>query len=76
MSPEQVFLVAAIGGITGAFGLAAFVGLALAVHAGADRLHQVLEDRKAHRAAARDDLATCQAIHALPTTNHPIEPGN
>ncbi|MEU3346390.1 hypothetical protein ABZ723_15670 [Streptomyces sp. NPDC006700] len=73
MSPEQVFLVAAIGGITGAFGLAAFVGLALALHAAFTRLHEALEDRKARRRAARDDLAICQAIHALPTTSHPTE---
>ncbi|MFF7899984.1 hypothetical protein ACFZCV_14485 [Streptomyces sp. NPDC007920] len=73
MSPEQVLLVAAIGGITGAFGLAAFVGLALALHAAFTRLHEALEDRTTRRLAAREDLATCQAIGALPTTHHPTE---
>ncbi|MFJ2303786.1 MULTISPECIES: hypothetical protein [unclassified Streptomyces] len=73
MSPEQVFLVAAIGGIAGTVGLAAFVGLALAVYAAVTRFHEALEGRKARRRAAREDLATCQAIHALPTTHHPTE---
>ncbi|MFD5468867.1 hypothetical protein [Streptomyces sp. NPDC127105] len=73
MSPEQVFLVGAIGGIAGTVGLALFVGLALALHAAAARLHEALEDRKARRLAAHEDLATCQAIGALPTTNHPKE---
>ncbi|WP_225080470.1 MULTISPECIES: hypothetical protein [unclassified Streptomyces] len=73
MSPEQVFLVAAIGGIAGVVGLVLFVGLALVVYAAVARLHEALEDRKTRRLAAREDLATCQAISALPTTSHPTE---
>ncbi|MGW5122999.1 hypothetical protein ACWEQ7_02860 [Streptomyces sp. NPDC004069] len=73
MTPEQVFLVAAIGGIASVVGLALFVGLALVVYAAVSRLHEVLDDRKTRRLAAREDLAVCKAIIALPTTNHPTE---
>lgn len=73
MSPHQVFLVAALGGIAGAVGLALFVSLALAIYAAVARILDALEDRKTRRRVRRAFPAAYKAIDALPTTNHPTE---
>lgn len=85
MTPHQVLVVAALGGLAAVLGLVVFVGLALAVFRLASHLVDRYEDYRARRAtaggpptagsapAAADDLATCRAIDALGTTRHHVE---
>ncbi|SHI66018.1 hypothetical protein [Streptomyces sp. 3214.6] len=80
MTPTQVYVVGAIGGLSMAFGLIVFVGLALAVHAAVTRLTEIHDARRerrraarAARAAAAADLSTCRAIEALGTPDHTTE---
>ncbi|MCQ9178580.1 hypothetical protein KMT30_05955, partial [Streptomyces sp. IBSBF 2953] len=73
MTARQVFIVGAIGGLSMALGLVAFVGLSLAVHAGITRLadlHRLSRTRRSAVRAAEADLTTCQAIDALSTRDH------
>lgn len=63
MTPNQVFTVAAIGGLAALLGLAAFTGLFLLLHAAAGRLshaHAARRERRRH-------LKECRAIDALGT---------
>lgn len=76
MTIRQVYLVAAIGGLSMAIGLLAFIGLGLAVHAAITRLTEVRDARRDRRDAVRAaeaDLSTCQAIEALGTPDHTTE---
>jgi hypothetical protein len=67
MTPHQTFAVAALGGFAAVFSLAVFAGLAIGLHAAFRRLLAAHEARQERRRL----LATCNAINALPTTNHP-----
>ena len=76
MTTRQAYLVGAIGGLSMAIGLLAFIGLGLAVHAAFTRLTEVRDARRERRHAARSaeaDLFTCQAIDGLGTTDHTTE---
>jgi hypothetical protein len=76
VTTREVYIVAAIGGLSMALSLIVFVGLALAVHAAVTRLTEAHDARRERRHAARAaaaDLSTCQANNALGTTNQPAE---
>ncbi|MEU2992567.1 hypothetical protein ABZ772_19765 [Streptomyces griseoincarnatus] len=77
MTPHQVFVIATLGGITGIVGAFLFVALALGIYQIIDRVieaHNAWQTRRAHTRQQQADLAACQAIHDLPTTDHPKEP--
>lgn len=75
MTPTQVLAVAALGGLAAIAGLVLFVALAVGLYTAIDRLIERAEDRRAERAHHRrqHDLTICQAIDALPTTDHPTD---
>ena len=79
MTPEQVYTVAAIGGLTAALGLALVAALAVGIYTLVARLLELHDARRERREAERQppqqhDIEICQAIEALGTTNHPKEP--
>ncbi|MFI1767481.1 hypothetical protein ACH41H_36280 [Streptomyces sp. NPDC020800] len=73
MTPHQVLIVAAIGGVLGVVGAAAFVLTAFALVTGISNLIEQAAARRARRRARREDLTTCRAIEALGTTSHPTD---
>ncbi|OSZ58683.1 hypothetical protein OQI_20470 [Streptomyces pharetrae CZA14] len=76
MTPHQVFAVAALGGLAALVGLVLAAASAIGLYRITTRLidlHEAHRERRAHEQQQRADLAACQAIHALPTTDHPKE---
>ncbi|MGC5034125.1 hypothetical protein ACPXCS_06150 [Streptomyces sp. DT190] len=76
MTPNQAYLIGAIGGASLAVTLALIVLLALALHAAVSRiidLHDAYRERRTHARQQAAELATLHAIDALGTTPHPKE---
>lgn len=69
MTPTQVYVLGAVGGMSAIVGLILFILLSLAFFTLSSRL---IEARAAHRERRRN-LNTCRAIDALGTTNHPTD---
>lgn len=66
---QEIFIIAAVGGLAAALGLILFAALSVAVYATVARAvtaHEAYCERRRH-------LATCRAIDALGTTNEPQE---
>ncbi|WP_411090815.1 hypothetical protein [Streptomyces sp. 049-1] len=72
MTPTQVFIVSALGGLTAFVGLALFVGLAIGLYLLVSRAMEAAEEY-GERRRRRRDRDTCHAILALPTADHPTE---
>ncbi|MEU9654419.1 hypothetical protein AB0E00_36760 [Streptomyces sp. NPDC048110] len=72
MTPTQVFTVGALGGLAALVGLVLFVTLAVGLYLLVARLIDAAEEHQEQRRRRRDS-DTCQAILALPTTDHPTE---
>lgn len=72
MTPTQVFTVAALGGLAALVGLVLVVALAVGLYLLVARLMDAAEEHQEQRRRRRDS-DICQAILALPTTDHPTE---
>lgn len=67
MTPTQTYTVAVIGGLTVIIGAIVLLLLATGIYLTLDRLTDA-RDRHRHHRRTRHDLNTCNAIHALGTT--------
>lgn len=76
MTPAQVFTVAAIGGLAVVVGLVVVVALVAGLYTLIARIIDLRDAYRERRALVRQraaDLATLNAINALPTARHPAE---
>ncbi|WP_155054541.1 hypothetical protein [Streptomyces blattellae] len=67
LTTRDVLLVGAAGGLAMLLGLAAFVGIGLALHAACTRAVTAWDTWR----TGREDLKTCRAIDARGTTTEP-----
>jgi hypothetical protein len=76
MTPAQTLTIAAIGGLAALLGLILLVLLAVALYLLVARiidLRDAYRERRAHARQRAAELATLDAINALPTTDHPTD---
>ena len=76
MTPHQVLVVAALGGLAALLSVIVVFVLGAALYVGAHHFFQAREDRRQEHdeRQAVTDLDTCRAIDALGTTRDPDHP--